>query len=54
MQSLDLLLDQQGLQNLGRQLQMAAVQPGYLLALAVLVTTRPHLRPVVEDRVLLL
>ena len=45
-QSLGQLRSQQVVQNLDLQLPMAAVQPCYLATLAVLVPTRPPLRPV--------
>ena len=54
MQSLGLLLDQHGVQNLDRQLPMVADQPGYIPALEVLVPTLTSPRPVDEDRLLLL
>ena len=53
-QRFGLLLVQQLVKNLDRQLPMAAVQPGCLQALDVLVPTRPPHRPVDEDRLFLL
>ena len=51
-QSLGLLLHQQEVQTLDRQLPMVAVQPVYPPALEVLVPTRSPPRPVDEDRLL--
>ena len=53
-QSLGKLLVQKGVRNLDRQLPVVADQPFYLPALAMPVPTRPHPRPLDEDRLLLL